>query len=77
MDQHVQCVFTNKKLSICKHTVHALVFAQICVRDIPTTKKYMGGQECQIIFFSMGKGSQIEVVSFRFFCSMGRRSRVS
>lgn len=51
MDQHVQCVFTNKKLSICKHTVHALVFAQICVRDIPTTKKYMGGQECQIIFF--------------------------
>lgn len=56
MDQHVQCVFTNKKLSICKHTVHALVFAQICVRDIPTTKKYMGGQECQIIFFLWVRG---------------------
>ena len=61
-------------VAYCTHTV---VLAQICVRDIPTTTKYMGGQECQIIFFSMGKGSQIEVVSFRFFCSMGRRSRVS
>lgn len=40
-------------VAYCTHTV---VLAQICVRDIPTTTKYLRGQECQIIFFLWVRG---------------------
>ena len=52
-------------------------FCTILCTWYSNNNKYLGGQECQIIFFLWVRGLKSRWSVSGFFCSMGRRSRVS